>query len=119
LVVVALIGAGACVAQQKPQQATATLQFVVVKDDNGKPVRNAEIVLHEVDKHGQQTGEGIEIKTHEDGKAEIGGIRYGKVRVQVIAPGFRTFGEDYAVGTPDQEITVKLQRPKEQYSIYK
>ncbi|HWZ42506.1 MAG TPA: carboxypeptidase-like regulatory domain-containing protein [Candidatus Saccharimonadales bacterium] len=100
-------------------QKSASLEFLVVKDADGKPVRNAEIVLHPVDKHGKQKAEGLEIKTHEDGKAQIGGIPFGKLRVQVICPGYRTFGADYTVGGPQMEITIKLQKPSEQYSIYK
>ena len=40
------------------------------------------------------------------------------LRVQVLAPGFQTFGEDYDVQAPTMDITVKLKRPQEQYSIY-
>lgn len=98
---------------------SASLQFVVLKDANGKPVRNAEIVLHPVDKHGNQKDEGLELKTHEDGKAAVSGIPYGKYRVQVIAPGLRTFGEDYDINQPNHEFTIKLQKPADQYSIYK
>jgi hypothetical protein len=41
------------------------------------------------------------------------------MRVQVIASGFRTYGEDFNIDKPTLEITVKLQKPKEQFSIYK
>ena len=101
------------------EHKSATLQFMVVKDENGKPVRNAEIVLHAVDKHGKQHSDGLELKTHEDGKAQISGIPFGKLRVQVIAHGFRTFGEDYDINQPAHEITIKLQKPQDQTTIYK
>lgn len=106
---------GAAVAEHK----SATLQFLVIKDENGKPVRNAEIVLHGVDKHGKQRSDGLELKTHEDGRAEIGGIPFGKIRVQVVAHGLRTFGEDYDINQPNHEITIKMQKPQDQYTIYK
>ncbi len=98
---------------------SASLEFLVVRDSNGKPVRNAEIVLHPVDKHGKQKAEGIELKTHEDGKAQINGIPFGKFRVQVIAPGFRTYGEDFDFQSPNHAITIKLQKPADQVTIYK
>jgi hypothetical protein len=101
------------------EHKSATLQFVVVRDENGKPVRNAEIVLHAVDKHGKQRSDGLELKTHEDGKAQISGIPLGKIRVQVIAHGLRTFGEDYDINQPSHEITIKMQKPQEQFRIYK
>jgi 5-hydroxyisourate hydrolase-like protein (transthyretin family) len=101
------------------EHKSAELQFLVLKDANGKPVRNAEIVLHPVSKDGKQKDEGFELKTHEDGRATINGIPYGKMRVQVIAPGYKTYGEDYDISQPAHEITIKLKKPSEQYSIYK
>jgi hypothetical protein len=92
------------------------LKFVVLKDSNGKPVRNAAVVLHPVDKKGKQSKGGLELKTDNDGKTNIDGIPYGPLRIQVLAPGFQTFGEDYQINKPKLEITVKLKRPKAQYS---
>ena len=115
LVVLALVLGGTVLAQHK----SASLQFLIVRDGNGKPVRNAEIVLHPVDKHGHQKSEGLELKTHEDGKANVSGIPYGKLRIQVIAPGFKTYGDDYDINLPSHDITIKLQKPSDQYSIYK
>jgi hypothetical protein len=82
-------------------------------------VKNAEVVLHPVDEKGKQRQEGLELKTHEDGKAEVSGLAYGKWRIQVIAPGFKTYGDDYDINQPNHDITIKLQKPGEQYSIYK
>ena len=100
-------------------QQTASVNLTVVRDANGKPVKNAEVVLHLIDNHGKQKQEGLELKTHDDGKAEATGIPYGKVRIQVIAPGFKTYGEDISVDKPNLEFTIKLQKPAEQLSIYK
>ena len=96
----------------------SNLRFVVVKDYNGKPIRNAGVVLHPVKKNGQQSLGGMELKTDNDGRAHIDGIPYGPLRVQVLAPGFQTFGEDYQIDKPELEITVKLKRPGGQYSVY-
>lgn len=96
----------------------ATMNFTVLKDTNGKPVRNAAVVLHSVGDKGKQEKGGLELKTDVDGKASYDGIPYGKLRVQVLAPGFQTFGEDYDVNQRTIEITIKLKRPEGQYSIY-
>ena len=105
--------------EQHSERKTAQLNFVILKNNNGKPVRNAEIVLHPIDKTGKLKEESVELKTHEDGKATIGGIPYGKLRVQVIAHGLRTYGEDYEIQEPTHDITIKMQNPADQYSIYK
>ena len=96
----------------------SALSFVVLKDDNGKPVRNAGVVMHSVGKNGKQDRGGLELKTDAEGKASFEGVPYGKLRVQVLAPGFQTYGEDYEVNKPTMEITIKLKRPGGQYSIY-
>jgi hypothetical protein len=99
-------------------EPVAALSFVVLKDDNGKPVRNAGVVMHSVGKNSKQDRGGLELKTDAEGKASFDGVPYGKLRVQVLARGFQTFGEDYDVNQPTMEITVKLKRPDGQYSIY-
>ena len=100
------------------QDDMAVLNFVVIRDYNGKPVRNASVVMHPVEKNGKQSRGGLQIKTDADGKASFDGVPYGKLRVQVLATGFQTFGDDYAVDRPSMEITVKMKRPAGQYSIY-
>ena len=94
------------------------LRFVVVRDYNGKPVRNAAVVLHPVNRKGKQERGGLELKTDGEGRANIDGIPYGPLRVQVLAQGFQTFGEDYKIDKAETQITVKLKRPGGQYSVY-
>ena len=96
----------------------SSVRFVVVRDSDGKPVRNAAVVLHPVKRKGKQAQEEIELKTDADGRASVDGIPYGPLRVQVLAPHFQTFGEDYKIDKPALEITVKLKHPSGQYSIY-
>ena len=96
----------------------SSLKFAVLKDDNGKPVRNAAVILHPVGGGGKQLKGGLELKTNAEGKTESDGVPYGMLRVQVIAPGFQTFGQDYTINQPQQEVVIRLKRPQGQYSIY-
>src|SRR5712671_7532740 len=104
--------------RDKNEEPTAVLNFIVLKEDNSKPVRNAAVIMHPVNGHGQQSRGGLELKTDADGKTSFDGIPYGKLRVQVLASGFQTFGEDYDVNQAKMDFTVKLKRPQGQYSIY-
>ena len=97
---------------------TSELKFTVLKNENGKPVRNAEVVLHPVDKDGRQGKGGLELKTDPEGRASCPAAPYGKMRVQVLAHGFQTYGEDFEITQPQQEIIIRLKRPQEQFSIY-
>jgi Carboxypeptidase regulatory-like domain len=97
---------------------SSDLQFVVIRDYNGKPVRNASVILHPLDKNGRQGKGGLQLKTDADGKTSFDGVPYGTLRIQVLATGFQTFGQDYDVNQPTMAITVRLKRPTDQYSIY-
>ena len=112
-----LVLLGTAFAQQDDDEL-AKLNFVVVKDYNGKPIRNASVVLHPVGKKGKQERGGIELKCDANGKANYNGVPYGKLRVQVLITGFQTFGDDYVVDKPEMEIVIRLKRPVDQYSIY-
>ena len=100
-------------------KGSSKLDFVVLKEATGKPVRNAAVILHSVDKKGHQGRGGLELKTDMNGKTTIEGIPYGKLRVQVIARGLQTYGEDFIIDQPAHQITIKLKQPQGQYSIYK
>ena len=96
----------------------ALMKFLVIKDFNNKPIRNASVVLHPVGKKGKQERGGLQLKCDGEGKAEYDGVPYGKLRVQVLATGFQTFGQDYDIDQPVEEITIRMKRPQEQFSIY-
>jgi 5-hydroxyisourate hydrolase-like protein (transthyretin family) len=113
-----LISAALMASDKKDEGPQSALSFLVLKDDTGKPIRNAAVVLHPVGQHGKQAKSGFELKTDNDGKTHFDGIPYGTWRVQVIANGFQTFGDDYNINQAAQEISVRLKRPEGQYSIY-
>ncbi|HZQ25598.1 MAG TPA: carboxypeptidase-like regulatory domain-containing protein [Terriglobales bacterium] len=116
LMVILFVTAGATIG--RAQDDTANLKFLVVKDYNGKPIRNASVVLHPVDPKGNQERGGYEVKTDVDGKTGFDGVPYGKLRIQVLATGYQTFGDDYNIDQPDMQITIRMKRPQGQYSIY-
>ena len=113
-----VVAATTASAKRKPSTPLSTVNFVVVRDENGKPIRNAAVVMHPVDDEGKQERAGMELKTDADGKISYDGVPYGKLRIQVLAHGFQTYGEDYNIDQPDMDITIKMKRPAGQYSIY-
>ena len=61
----------------------------------------------------------MELKTNEDGKAMIDVIPIGDtVRLQIIAKGFQTYGEEFKIDRPEISMEIRMKRPGEQYSIY-
>ena len=102
----------------KAPPATVRLEVTVLRETNGKPVENASVIFHPL-ADGRDNGN-MELKTNDDGKAIIDVLMMNSnVRLQVIAPGFQTYGQDYKVDKETMAIEVKLKRPSQQYSIYK
>lgn len=116
--VLLLVAGVAGPAMAQDDEPTSWLKFVVLRENNGKPVKNAAVIMHPVTSKGKQAKGGLELKTNDEGRTNFDGIPYGTLRVQVLAKGFQTFGEDYEVNKPQMEITIKLKRPQGQYSIY-
>jgi len=101
----------------KPPPPTAKIEVTVVRASDSKPIENASVVFH-VDMDGDKGN--MELKTNEDGKSVIDVLPMGSVmRLQIIAKGFQTYGQDYKIDKPEMAFDVKMRRPTEQYSIYK
>ena len=101
----------------KAPPPTSHIQVQVTKKYNGKPIPNAGVVFNP-SKDGKDLGS-LEVKTDPEGKAVIDVIPTGStVRVQVIADGFSTYGQDFVIDEPSKEIAVSMLRPQEQISAY-
>jgi 5-hydroxyisourate hydrolase-like protein (transthyretin family) len=102
----------------KAPPATGRIEVTILKDVNGKPIENAAVIFHPM--QGEKDEGNMELKTNEDGKTIIDVLPIGAmVRMQVIAKGFQTFGDDYKIDKADMAIEIRMKRPGEQYSIYK
>ena len=78
----------------KTPPPTARIEVTVVRDSNGKPIENAAVIFHPME--GEKDKGNMELKTNEDGKTIIDVLPIGDtVRMQIIAKGFQTFGDDY------------------------
>jgi len=102
----------------KAPPPTAHFEITVLRATSGKPVENAAVIFHPL--AGGKDDGNMELKTNDEGKASLDLLEIGSnVRVQIIAPGFQTFGEDYKIDKDSIAVEVKLKRPAPQYSIYK
>ena len=97
---------------------SSRIEVTILKADNGKPIGNAAVIFHPI--QGDRNKGSLEVKSNEDGKAVIDVIPIGDtVRLQVIANGFQTYGQDYKIDKAEMKMEVRLKRPGAQYSIYK
>ena len=105
--------------KKKAPEPFSSLSFVVLRESDGRPVKNAGVVLHFLRQDGSQEREGLQLKTNADGRASIEDIPYGKLRLQVVVHGLQTYGDDIEVNAEKQEFVIRLKPPAEQISIYK
>jgi hypothetical protein len=102
----------------KPPPPTSHVEVTVVRATTGKPIENASVIFHPL-QDGKNAGN-MELKTNDEGKTTIDLLALGSdVRLQIIAPGFQTYGEDYKIDKDNIALEIKMQRPGAQYSIYK
>ncbi len=100
-----------------PPPQTATIKVTVLRSTNGKPIANAAVIFHPI-KNNKDSG-ALELKSDPDGIVKIDVIPIGDtVRLQVIADGWQTYGQDYPIQTDSKDIVVKMKRPTAQYTIY-
>ena len=57
----------------------------------------------------------LNVKTNRDGTAHIPDPPLGKVLIQVVAEGWKTFGEYYDLGEAGSVIKIHLDRPRKWY----
>jgi hypothetical protein len=99
----------------KAPPPTSRIEVSIVRDADAKPIENAAVIFHLDGDKGN-----MELKTNEDGKALIDVLPMGStMRLQIIAKGFQTYGEDFKIDKPEMSFGIRLKRPGEQYSIYK
>jgi hypothetical protein len=103
-----------------PPMTTLRLE---VKSISGKPVERASVVVRFVEgrsvaKFGKKIITHWELRTNQEGIARIPPIPQGKIRVQVIARGYQTFGQVYDVQEEEKTIEIKLNPPQAQHSVH-
>lgn len=96
---------------------------IVVKNQSGKPVDRASVVVrfiqgHSIIKLGKAVRTTFELRTNQDGEARIPSIPQGKILVQIIAKGFQTFGQTYEVSEEEKTLDITLNPPQQQYSAH-
>ena len=103
--------------------ADMTKLTIQVKTDTGRPVDRAAVIVRFVQgrnyiKLGKKIRTTYELRTNEEGQANIPEIPQGTIRIQVIAKGYQTYGNDVEVTEPEKAIDITLQPPQPQYSAH-
>ncbi len=93
----------------------------VMTDETKKPVASAHVVVRFISgktlliKNKRTTWEA---QTNKRGEIIMEDIPKGRIRVQVIARGYQTYGNEIDVSQPEETVTILLKPPAKQVSAY-
>jgi len=95
----------------------ARLTIVVTGGEDKKPIDSASVYVRYVEehKHGKDKKIEMNLKTNQSGVCHVPVIPPGKFVVQVIADGWKTYGEYYDFSQTEQTINITLVRPPKWY----
>ena len=106
-------------ASSKPDSAPkdGRLTIIVTGGEEKKPVDSASVYIRYVEgrKLGKDKKIEMNLKTNQSGVCHVPVIPPGKFVVQVIADGWKTYGEYYDVNQSEQTINITLVRPPKWY----
>jgi hypothetical protein len=96
---------------------TVRLTIVVTGGDDKQPVDSASVYVKFVEGRKLIKDKKIEmtVKTNQSGVCHVPEIPRGKFLIQVIAPGWKTFGEYYQADQAEQTVNIALVRPPKWY----
>jgi hypothetical protein len=117
---------GVAFAQNNPPPDSSTaskaaqsnrIRIEVTGGDGDTPVENASVYLKYVEERKLRKDKKIElnVKTNHEGVAHVPDAPMGKVLIQVIAEGWKTYGKWVEITDPRQIIKVKLEKPPRWY----
>lgn len=102
--------------QEQPAAATSKLTIEVTGGDENKPVENASVYVKTVEEHLIKDKKfEVNVKTNMKGVAHVPEAPTGRLLIQVVADGWKTFGHWYDVTDLKQAIKIHLERPPKWY----
>ena len=91
---------------------TAVLRVELTGGDAKKPIVDASVYLkYTEDKLLRDKKIEFNLKTNQKGVARSPEIPKGRVLIQIVAPGWKTFGQYYDLTQDEQTIQINLERP--------
>ena len=119
LAVPALLAAQAADKDKKKddENAVTRLRIEVTAGEDSKPVDQASVYVKYSEARALRRDKKVELnlKTNRDGVARLDDAPRGKVLIQVIAPGWKTFGKWFELNQDEQTIKIQLQKPPRWY----
>lgn len=103
--------------KKNAEDAVTRLRIEITAGDDSKPVDQASVYVKYSEARTLRRDKKVELnlKTNREGVARLDDAPRGKVLIQVIAPGWKTFGKWFELDQSEQTIKIQLQRPPRWY----
>jgi hypothetical protein len=97
--------------------AASRLTIELTGGDNNVPVENASVYVKYIEERKLLKDKKLElnVKTNREGIAHVTGAKPGRVLIQIVADGWKTFGHWFDITEPKQTIKIHLDRPPKWY----
>jgi hypothetical protein len=96
--------------------STARLTIEVTAGDANKPVENASVYVKTIEQHLVKDKKfEVNVKTNQNGTAHVPDAPMGRVEIQVVAEGWKSYGHWYDITDPKQVVKIHLERPPKWY----
>jgi hypothetical protein len=104
-------------APPSPSEQLSRVTIEVSGGEKDVPVENASIYVKYIEEHKLKKDQKLElnIKTNREGVAHVANAPLGRVLIQVVAEGWKTYGRWYDITDTKQTFKVHLQRPPKWY----
>jgi hypothetical protein len=96
---------------------------IEVRSIYDKPIDRAAVIVkfiegRSVAKLGKQVIKRWEVRTNQEGVAKLPSMPQGKVRIQVVAKHYQTFGDTFELDEENEVVKIQLNPPQAQFSAH-
>lgn len=106
-------------AKQSPTRPDpqSRITIEVTGGEKETPVENASVYFKYIEEHKIKKNKTMElnVKTNRDGVAHVPDAPLGRVLIQVLAEGWKSYGRWFDITDPKQTIKIRLERPAKWY----
>ncbi len=103
--------------KKEAEKGITDLRIEVTAGEKSEPVDQASVYVKYMEGRTLRRDKKVELnlKTNREGVARLSDAPRGKVLIQVVAPGWKTFGKWFDLDQDQQTIKIRLEKPPRWY----
>ncbi|MGH9816796.1 MAG: hypothetical protein ACRD5F_00375 [Candidatus Acidiferrales bacterium] len=103
--------------KKEAEKGITDLRVEVTAGEKSEPVDQASVYVKYMEERTLRRDKKVELnlKTNREGVARLSDAPRGKVLIQVVAPGWKTFGKWFDLDQDKQTIKIRLEKPPRWY----